>query len=272
MYRLVYNIFYKHILNRAKLRLFLTSLLVPNRDVTVDLFGSPLFINTRDEIGCMRAYDFVQMCALLRDETGPIINLAMILRSGDAFIDVGANVGLFTSVLSRMNNISSSIKFYAFEPNAKTFARLSKSVAGQNVELFQLGLSDAEEELIFCEGVTSGAFAPLMHSGRKQILSRQQTISCRRLDSFTFDSNSLVIKLDAEGHEMKILAGASALFEQQRVKAVLIDGCGVEGKEFLEQENFLLFHGQTLKPLAGALPRCVLGVRKEFCEILNKSI
>lgn len=269
MHRLVYNVFYKHILNRPRLRLFLTNFLVPDNNETIDLFGSPLYINTRDEIGCKRAYDFSQMCALLRDETGPIINLAMLLRSGDAFIDVGANVGLFTSVLSRVNSICSSIKFYAFEPNAKTFARLSKSVAGQNVELFQVGLSDAEQELTFCEGVTSGAFAPLMHSGRKQILSKQQTISCRRLDSFTFESNSLVIKLDAEGHELKILDGASSLFDQQRVKAVLVDGCGVETKEFLEKKNFVLFHGQTLKRLNGSLPRSVLAIRKDFCDILN---
>ncbi len=268
MQRLIYNIFYKHILNRPKLRLFLTSLLVPNENVTIDLFGAPLYINTRDEIGCKRAYDFTQMCALLRDETGPIINLSMILRSGDAFIDVGSNVGLFTSVLSRAQNICKGVKFYAFEPNPDTFVRLSKSVAGQDVQLFQVGLSDTDGELTFCEGVTSGAFAPLMHSGRKQILDRQHTIACRRLDSFTFDSNSLVIKLDAEGHELKILAGAKQLLEQKRVKAVLIDGCSSEAKDFLAQANFALFHGHTLKPVADSLPRCILAIRKECLPLM----
>ena len=268
MQRLIYNIFYKHILNRPKLRLFITSLLVPNNNVTIDLFGAPLYINTRDEIGCKRAYDFTQMCALLRDETGPIINLSMILRDGDAFIDVGANVGLFTSVLLRVQNICSRMKFYAFEPNPDTFVRLAKSVAGQDVELFPVGLSDSEGELIFCEGVTSSAFAPLMNSGKKQILDRQHTISCRRLDSFTFESNSLVIKLDAEGHELKILLGASQLFEQKRVKAVLIDGCSSQAKDLLAKENFAFFHGHTLKPLTDSLPRCILAIRKECLSLM----
>ncbi len=245
---------------------------MPEYDKTIDLFGSPLYVNSRQEIGCIRAYDFVQMCALLRDETGPLINLALLLRKGDAFIDVGANVGLFSSVLSRVNSIA-DVKIYAFEPNPDTFVRLTKTMAGKDAELYQLGLSDAEEEMIFCEGVTSGAFAPLQHSGMKQLLDKQHTIKCRRLDSFTFASDSLVIKLDAEGHETKILAGASALIEKNRVKAVLIDGCGRETKEFLMANNFLLFHGHSLQPLsepfADPLLRCVLAIHKNYLERLT---
>lgn len=237
---------------------------MPNYDRTVDLFGSTIYVNSRKEIGCIRANDFVEMCALLRDETGPLINLALLLREGDAFIDVGANVGLFSSVLSRASNVYPGIKTYAFEPNPETFSRLEKSLAGKNAELFQWGLSDANEEVVFCEGITSGAFAPLVHSGKKQLLDRQHKIQCRRLDSFEFPSDSLVIKLDAEGHELKILAGARALFEQHRVKAVLIDGCGTEAKDFLIANNFLLFHGHSLETLPDSLPRCVLGVHRKF--------
>ena len=63
-------------------------------------------------------------------------------------IDVGANVGSF-SIFA--NILFENPKIYAFEPLQPTFKLLEKNIAlyGGNIELFNIGISDKEEEAVF---------------------------------------------------------------------------------------------------------------------------
>jgi hypothetical protein len=76
-----------------RLRVQLTRMLMPDREVDVQLFGARLHINTRDEIGLWRAARIADENVIFRDEAASLLNLALVLRPGDVFVDVGANVG-----------------------------------------------------------------------------------------------------------------------------------------------------------------------------------
>lgn len=82
--------------------------------------------------------------------------LIELLYSGGVCIDVGANVGLTTMVMSQFYE-----KVYSFEPVPSTFSLLQKNVKKNklgNVQIFNVGLGAEEKE-------TEIAFAPNNRSG-----------------------------------------------------------------------------------------------------------
>jgi hypothetical protein len=61
--------------------------------------------------------------------------------------------------------------------------------------------------------------------------------------------DSLILKIDVEGHERQVLEGASGLFEARRVKAVYLDEYRDRGVvDFLRERGFTFYDGRTLEP------------------------
>ncbi len=227
-----------------KLRLRLTRLLMPAREVDVQIFGAPLHISTRDEIGLWRASRMAEENVIFRDEAASLLNLALLLQPGDVFVDVGANVGLYSSALARIRNLHPETKFVAIEANPGTATRLRRSLARTEVSILNIGASDRATELGFQTGVTSGVFkvADAAHG------NGLTTVHCDRLDAMALPPGDLVLKIDVEDHELPVLEGASRLFEENRIKVVYLDGYRApEIPTRLRNYGFVLFDGRTLE-------------------------
>ena len=238
-----------------KLRMFLTRLFVREREVDIQIFGAPLHINTRDEIGLWRAARSAEGNIIFRNEAATLLNLALVLQPGDIFIDIGANVGLYSSVLSRYRHLFSASKFIAIEANPDTTQRLRQSLAGAGVEVLNIGASDNAKELAFTKGVTSGVFKVAAADQRENLIS----IKCERLDALSLPAGDLVLKIDVEEHELPVLNGAARLFEEQRIKVVYLDGYSSPViPEMLQSRGFALFDGRTLAPCPGSPPEISL--------------
>lgn len=234
-----------------KLRIFLTRLFVPSREADIQIFGAALHINTREEIGLWRAARSAENNIILRHEAATLLNLAMVLQPGDVFIDVGANVGLFSSVLSRYRHLYPASKFIAIEANPETAQRLRRSLAGSDVEVLNVGASDKAMELAFTSGVTSGVFKVAPEGQRDGLIN----IKCERLDALPLPVGDLVLKIDVEEHELPVLNGAAQLFDQERIKVVYLDGYGNNAiPELLRSKGFALFNGQTLEACPTVAP------------------
>lgn len=234
-----------------RLRIQLTRLFVPAREADVQIFGAPLHIDTREEIGLSRAAKMADDNIIFRDEAASLLNLALLLRPGDVFVDVGANVGLYSSVLSRYRHIFPQTKYVAIEANPSTARRLRQSVAGRDVEVMNIGASDRATQLAFEPGVTSGVFK-VAEPGHTNGVSQ---ISCERLDSLPLPAGDLVVKIDVEGHELPVVKGASRLFDEQRIKVVYLDGYGSpEIPALLREYGFDFFDGRTLEPSPAGPP------------------
>lgn len=232
-----------------RFRLFLLKLVLPDRDFDVYLFGSRVRVNARKEIGYANAYRASQGSALLRDESGVLVTLALLLEPADTFVDVGANVGVYSSVLARVRRVYPHLKLYAFEPNPDTVARLRDTLKGKDVEIFDCALSNHDGELEFCAGAGSCSFGVKHLSNPFQIHGPTQRINARRLDSVGIAGDSIVLKIDVEGHEREVVEGAAGLFAAERVKAVYMDG--YEDKSLpqcLREMRFEFFDGRTLLP------------------------
>jgi FkbM family methyltransferase len=249
------------------LRLALTRALVPSREIDINIFGASLRINTRDEIGLWRASKMADENIIFRDEAASLLNLALLLQPGDTFVDVGANVGLYSSVLARFRNAFPQTKYFAIEPNPQTAARLRQSV-GNSVTVLNVGLSDQLADLPFRTGVTSGVFKV----GAPDSPENGMKIRCQRLDSLPAMEGDLVVKIDVEEHELPVLRGATGLFQNQRIKIIYLDGYSdAEIPALLRQWGFTLFDGRTLIRSDAEAPRhSLLGIHQTRLQKTNE--
>ena len=235
-----------------KLRLRLTRLLMPEREVDVQIFGAPLRINTRDEIGLWRAARIAEENVIFRDEAASLLNLALLLRPDDVFVDIGANVGLYSSVLARFRRLYPQAKFVAIEANPGTAARLRQSLAHAEVSVLNIGASDRAAELSFQTGVTSGVFKVATPGSSNGLTN----VHCDRLDALDLPAGDLVLKIDVEDHELPVIEGASRLFAENRIKVVYLDGyASAEIPARLRSYGFVLFDGRTLQRCDNAPPK-----------------
>ncbi|MFN7526718.1 MAG: hypothetical protein ACK5QA_04700, partial [Dolichospermum sp.] len=77
------------------------TILFGDNNITVNIFNRKLLINSVKENGYYRASRICNTSSLLRDEVSVLLNISAILSAGDTFIDIGANIGIFSSLLSR---------------------------------------------------------------------------------------------------------------------------------------------------------------------------
>ena len=223
-------------------RVWLTRMFIPSRDLDVPLFGATLRINSREEIGLARAGRQADSNIIFRDEVATLLNLALLLRPGDVFVDIGANVGLYSSILSRLANAYPETKFVAIEPNPETVRRLRESIRNAPVTVLNLAISNKESELAFQRGITSGVFK-VAAPGQPV----EAVVPCQKLDALPIPEGELVFKIDVEDHELQVLEGAAELFESGRVKVVYIDGYSSNlVPPFLQRHGFRFFDGRTL--------------------------
>ena len=251
------HLFWKTVGRFPFVRVLLTRLFVRARDMDVQLFGAPLRINSREEIGLARAGRQSVHNVIFRDEVATLLNLSLLLQPGDVFVDIGANVGLYSSIMSRFANAFPTSRFIAIEPNPETAKRLRESVRNSPVTVLNLGLSDRETELAFLPGITSGVFK-VVEPGQ----AGATMVRCQKLDSLAIPEGDLVLKIDVEAHELQVLNGAEGLLQSGRVKVVYLDGYSSELiPPLLRRHGFKFFDGRTLIPANGeAPPYSLLGI------------
>lgn len=157
----------------------------------------------------------------------------------DTFVDVGANVGLFSTSLFDCFD-----KFICFEPAPSSFRALSETCALNpevKCELHNIGVGDAPGQLHFEDQFdfsTTSRFVP--EAGENTI-----DIAVDTLDHvLSAEGEALVMKIDVEGFEEKVFAGADRLFAAQRVKLLMFERLGRTSLENVR--NFLEQHGYTI--------------------------
>jgi len=149
--------------------------------------------------------------------------------SGTAFLDIGANVGVYSFwSLSRFP----SVRVFAFEPNPRTFGKLSETKSLGNyptLHLIQSALGDASGTATMC--------ATDLNSGASTLGSNPDLPGLRKYEVpvITFDEwreqNTLlfagieqyVIKLDVEGFEPRVIRGMFKFLTRENVSLILVE-------------------------------------------------
>ena len=144
------------------------------------------------------------------------------LNEGGIFVDIGAHYGFFTLLSGNLSKVS---RILAFEPNPVNFQILEQNTELnnlQNVELFNLALSDQNEVRKFKITEASDSCGFYDHP-------LASTIEEIEVKAVTFDSIfknpvdvNVLVKIDAEGHEINILNGMENFIKNSRPKIKMI--------------------------------------------------
>jgi FkbM family methyltransferase len=180
------------------------------------------------------------------------------VRPGDLVVDVGANMGQYSSELSRLVRPGGNV--VAFEASPSTARLTARTLAGTGVKLHVCALSDrngtASLELFADnDGNLIRGHTRLTGAGTPRLAAQSETTETCRLDDVLKDRAQPVrfMKIDVEGHELEVLAGAAQVLGKDR--PVLL----------IEANNAEHFHqlDQTLSALGYAAWRCADETRLE---------
>ena len=144
--------------------------------------------------------------------------LRRLLPAFDRFIDVGANIGIYTLLASRY--IRDGGQVIAFEPSPIELAKLLKTVEWNhlaNVTVENLAVGASNEEVSFFESTTgAGALNRIGKPAKANLAFREVIVSCRRLDDYFQDPAPVMtlMKVDVEGFELPVLQGAADLIQR----------------------------------------------------------
>lgn len=151
------------------------------------------------------------------------------LRQGDIFLDIGANIGIFSMVACSV--VAKEGKVIAIEPTPLTFERLKENMTTndfQNIEAFQIALSNEK-------GYKNLNIAPAGYDAWNSFATifpdsenvTQEEVKVEILDDFldNFLKNHPItlIKIDVEGWEIPVLSGGKKLLSTEEAPNILVE-------------------------------------------------
>lgn len=140
------------------------------------------------------------------------------------FIDVGANFGIYSLRISKLFKI---LKIIAFEPVLTTFNKLKSNIKINNLEkkikTYNMGLSNTNglKKMIALKRrdyVQSGGFSfyiPKKKLTDEDVIEYHKSIIGDQV--LKFKKKKIVIKIDVEGYENKVLVGMKNLLKNNKI-------------------------------------------------------
>ena len=161
-------------------------------------------------------------------------------ESEPVILDVGANVGEFSA--EAFSALGAKARIHAFEPQKKAFQELVTRFAGNDriaINNVALGRVPGEMALYGTSadtGMASLVNRNLAHVGLSS--SFQETVKVERLADYCTArgvGRIDLLKMDVEGFELEVLAGAEELFTEGRVALCSFEfgGCNLDSRTFL---------------------------------------
>ncbi|MFN7731155.1 MAG: FkbM family methyltransferase [Pirellula sp.] len=161
------------------------------------------------------------------------------LRPEDYFLDVGANVGLYSLLASR--HVGSSI--VCVEPGKTQLDRLAENLRDNSCNALILPYCVSDEPGI--SHMSSGDAVSHVSADTLQ----GEAVETVRLDDVVPDRTYALMKLDVEGFELKALRGARSLISSGRLPAILFELNGSSTRYGVSESDvprLLREHGYTL--------------------------
>lgn len=141
-----------------------------------------------------------------------------LLRPGDVFLDIGANVGSYTILASGVRGA----RTVAFEPDPETAWKFRRNIRYNGLEpvvtLHEVALGSSDGEVSFTAG--QDTINHVAGANERNI----RTVPLRTLDSIGDSGHAVVIKMDVEGYEAQVLGGAGQALSSPQLLAVATEG------------------------------------------------
>ncbi len=157
------------------------------------------------------------------------------LRVGDLFVDVGANIGSYTVLASRVIGC----RTVAFEPDPAAAAALERNIRlnkiAERVELRISAVGEQDGEAPFSIGLDTQN--PVLTSAD----ATGRSVPMQTLDRALGGRIPILVKIDVEGYETEVLRGARAVLAASELKAVLTENRSSTVVEILKSAGMTEF-------------------------------
>jgi|GEM_PF-648495 len=228
-----------------------------NRDVREFVFGP---VTARFSIGLFTTHMHYFMGLPYEPNTTQI--LLDRLKSGDVFVDIGANHGFFSVIAGHL--VGPEGKVIAFEPNPSVFRQLRRCVSEnglhRSVTMRAEALSDNDSELVRLYVSPSQAntgLSSLFLPGTARVsheLSETHyvDVKCRSYDSVHRElalGPIRLLKIDVEGAEHLVLSGMEQILRNTPPQMIVIE-TNYDGDAYRQ----LLSHGYQARRLECVTP------------------
>lgn len=142
------------------------------------------------------------------------------LRSSDMFVDVGANVGTYTVLAAGVIGC----RCVAVEPAHSTYGELIDNLRLNHVQhlvdAHRVAAGDREGSICMTTGLGPMNRVVCTNNGSSTVAN---VVTLRRLDDLLAGKPATIIKIDVEGFEPQVIAGALRTLRQSSVLAVLME-------------------------------------------------
>jgi FkbM family methyltransferase len=207
----------------------------------------------------IRLYGDSELCRLIycrNFEMGEREFVNHFLRPGDVFVDVGANIGLFTLIAA--SRVGPTGKVIAFEPTPETYERLVGNVRLNrlcNVDCVKSALSDHTGELDLARSADGFDAWNSFAAPTKGQTALRERVGVIEWDCYAkahrLSGNVTMMKIDVEGWESRVLAGGREMLSRSDSPVLQVeftdDAAQAAGSscralyEFLESLGYRMF-------------------------------
>ena len=152
------------------------------------------------------------------------------LQKEDVFYDIGANIGAYSLLASAL--MDGDLKVYSFEPSASNYSQLVKNIElnkwARNVIALPVALTEKKQLIEFAYYSTVAGSA--LHAVEENI-GNNTDLFVQRLLSMSLDAliaeyglpKPTVMKIDIDGREAALLAGAQNTLANTGLKSIFIE-------------------------------------------------
>lgn len=193
--------------------------------------------------------DWIQQCLFFTGEyeAAELKALSQLMNGNSVFIDVGANVGLYSLKASEI--IKDNGKVIGFEPFIKNFNQLSTHIECNNlsskvkIENKAIGESEGKLKLYYSEQAHNRG----MVSALKNDYANSYEVEMISLDGYCASHNINVVncvKIDVEGYEMSVLKGMKNILQHNQPILLLeiLEENTEEVESFLSNFGYLKYY------------------------------
>lgn len=160
--------------------------------------------------------------------------LLHLLQPGDLFVDVGANIGSYTVLASKVCGARS----IAIEPDADTTSFLNRNIKINDIS----SLVEVEQTAVGAENgtisFTVGKDTTNQVAFNLTPATPVQTVPLKRLDDILGDRSPTFLKLDVEGYELEALKGAQQILANPSLLAIEIETVEDDARQMLEDFGY----------------------------------